>query len=131
MKKSLQLAATLVLALFAVQPVLAGLTCSMGITTSKPCAPDCGMAKGQMAADCPMSTKSAGTGCDKDCCRNMVPVGVLLRAANFKPKTGRVEFVFAAAPLNVAGAAASATPPPNLSAASPPARYILYQVFRI
>jgi len=131
MKKLLQIAAVVLVALLAAQPALAGLLCTMGSPMSRPGAPSCGMVMSQMALDCPMASQSLGPVCESNCCKDCLPQVVAQLTAASKPQNERAEFV-AVAPQTMAGARdLRAIQSSGLAESSPPPRYILLQVFRI
>jgi hypothetical protein len=84
-----------------------------------------------MGMSCPMQHQVAASGCGQSCCHDTLPQGIVLLAAGVKPKTGSAAII-AVAPRLVtdADAAFVGAPPGNIVAAAP-ARYILFQVFRI
>ena len=131
MKRLLQFVAIAVIVLLAAQPALAGMSCEMGTSASRQCAPCCHKAMSRIGMSCPMHHQVAASGCDQSCCKDALPRGVALLAAGVKPKAGRAEFI-AIAPRLVSDTDApfTAAPPGNIVAAAP-ARYILFQVFRI
>ncbi len=95
------------------------------------CAPDCGMSMSQMGMDCQMPMQIAGTGCDMNCCHNAFLQGIVPPASGLKQKvlrTAQFELVPQAAtdPATIFVAA-----PPGSITSTAPARYILFQVFRI
>ncbi len=131
MKRTLQLVALAVAVLLAAQPALAGLPCAMGTPACGPCAACCHGHMSQMGMGCSMPDQMAGTACDQNCCQVGLPQVVAQLAAGAKPKAGRTEYV-AATPMMVADAGpAFSAPPPVPYIAAAPARYILFQVFRI
>jgi hypothetical protein len=131
MKRFLQFVAVVVVALLAAQPALAGMSCEMGTPASRHCAPCCDKGMSHMGMACPMQHQVAASGCGLSCCNDALPRGVALLAAGVKPKAGRVEFI-AVAPRLVADTHATfVSAPPGYSVAAAPARYILFQVFRI
>jgi len=131
MKRFIQFAAFIAVALLAAQPALAGLPCEMGTSASGHCAPCCHKAMSRMGMDCPMHHQVTASGCGQSCCHDALPLGVAELAAGVKPKAGRTDF-FAVAPqiASEANAPFVAAPPGNTCARAP-ARYILFQVFRI
>ncbi len=131
MKWFLQIVAVVAGALLAAQPALAGLSCEMGTPTGGHCAPCCREAMNRMGMDCPMQQQAAATGCDQNCCSDALPQGVAELTSGVKPKIVIAKF-FAVAPRLVTDAGtAFAAAPPGKTAAAAPARYILFQVFRI
>lgn len=131
MKRFIQFVAVVVIALLAAQPALAGMKCEMGTPTDGQRAPCCHKAMSRMGMDCPMHHQVTASDCDQSCCNDALPQGVALLAAGVKPKAGKVD-CFSVAPRMVAVSDAPfvAAPPGNTFAAAP-ARYILFQVFRI
>jgi hypothetical protein len=140
MKRLLQIAALISVVLLAGQPAFAGLPCAEGAATKMGCAVGCTMSMSQagamqMGADCPMPAQAATSGCGQNCCQHGLLQGLTQPVATSQSKkqfkTGRTTH-FAAAPQMILSASPTiAAPPPDLSIASPPARYILFQVFRI
>jgi hypothetical protein len=131
MKRLLQFVAVVMVAMLAAQPALAGMQCEMGTSASGHRAPCCHKAMSRMGMNCPMHYKVAATGCDQNYCHDALPQGVALLAAGVKPKAGRAQFI-AVAPQMVAEAdAAYGYASPGNAVAAAPARYILFQVFRI
>jgi hypothetical protein len=131
MKRVLQFVAVVVVAMLAAQPALAGMQCEMGTAAIGHCAPCCHKVLRHMGMDCPMPHQVAASGCDQSCCHDALPRGVALLAAGVKPKAGRVEFIAVAPPMVAEADAAFMAAPPGYSVAAAPARYILFQVFRI
>lgn len=131
MKRFLQIVALAVVASLAAQPALAGVTCAMGIPANASCAPDCGMSMSQMGMDCQVPMQMAGTGCDMNCCHNAFLQGIVPTATGLKQKALRTAD-FALVPEAVTDQATIiVAAPPGSSATAAPARYILFQVFRI
>src|SRR5271157_739325 len=131
MKRFIQFVAVVMVALLAAQPALAGMQCEMGTPASGHCAPCCHKAMSHMGMDCPMQHQVTALGCDQNCCHDALPQGVALLAAGVKPKAGKVD-CFAVAPQMVTESnAAFVAAPPGSKIATAPARYILFQVFRI
>jgi len=131
MKRFFQVVSVVVVALLAAQPALAGLPCEMGTSASGHSAPCCHKAMHQMAMDCQMPHQIAGTGCAPSCCHDASPQVVAQLASGAKPKAGRTVY-FTVAPQTVADAGtALVAAPPGIIVSTPPARYILFQVFRI
>jgi hypothetical protein len=131
MKRFLQFVAIVVVALLAAQPALAGMQCEMGTPASTHCAPCCHKAMRPMGMICPMSHQVAASGCDQSCCHDALPQGAALLAAGVKPKAGRAEFIAVVPQMLEESDAAFAGAPPGSTVAAAPARYILFQVFRI
>jgi hypothetical protein len=131
MKRFLQFVAVVVVALLAAQPALAGMQCEMGTSARMHCASCCHKAMSHVGMDCPMQNQVAASGCDQSCCHDALPRGVALLAAGVKPKAGRAEFIAVALPMVAESDAAFMAAPPGNSVAAAPARYILFQVFRI
>jgi hypothetical protein len=131
MKRILQFVAVVVIALLAAQPALAGMSCEMGTPASMHCAPCCHKAMSRLGMSCPMHHKVAASDCDQNCCHNALPQGVALLAAGVKPKAGSAEFIAVAPRLVTNADAAFVGAPPGNTVAAVPARYILFQVFRI
>ncbi|MGA2216871.1 MAG: hypothetical protein ABSG51_02210 [Terracidiphilus sp.] len=129
MKRVLQVAAVVVIAVLAAQPALAGVTCGMLTVARTACVSPCGMAMSQMGMDCPMPEHVAGTGCLQECCRHGFPQGVV-QSAGVKPKTGGTELIMVS-PAMTPDASLSFAPARDFIIASAPPRYILLQVFRI
>lgn len=131
MKRLLQIVALAVVASLASQPALASVPCAMGAPAKAPCVPDCGMSMSQMDMDCQMPLQIAGTGCDLNCCHNIFLQGIVPSASGFKQKALRTAHFALMPPIVTdAGTVFVAAPPGNTSTAAP-ARYILFQVFRI
>lgn len=131
MKRLFQFVAVAVVALLAAQPALAALPCNMGAPVCGPCAHCCGKTMSHMGMACQMPHMIAGVGCDQNCCHDALPRAVAQLTAGSKPKVGRTEYL-AAMPQVVAGVdLAFVAAPPGKAAAAAPARYILFQVFRI
>jgi hypothetical protein len=130
-KKILQLAVLVTIALLAMQPAFAGQVCAQGMPVTGGCVPGCTMAMSQMGADCPMSLQVTSTDCEQNCCSAGLPLGVAQSATGVNLKAGRtVYFAAVLQPIADAGAVCAATPPSNLDSTAP-ARYILFHVFRI
>jgi hypothetical protein len=131
MKRFLQFVAVVMVVLLTAQPALAGMSCEMGTPASGHRASCCHKAMSRVGMNCPMHHKIAASGCEQSCCYDALPQGVALLAAGVKPKAGRAD-CFIVVPRMVAEADAPfvAAPPGNTIAAAP-ARYILFQVFRI
>jgi hypothetical protein len=84
-----------------------------------------------MGMACHMPHKATRSGCDQNCCHDALPKAVAHLTVGAKPKAGGTVY-FAAVPQMVADADASfAAEPPGKAAIAAPARYILFQVFRI
>jgi hypothetical protein len=131
MKRLFQFVAVVVVALLAAQPALAALPCNMGAPACGPCAHCCGKTMSHMGMACQMAHKIAGAGCDQNCCHDALPRAVAQLTAGVKPKAGGTVYL-ASEPQIVAGTDASlVAEPPGKPAAAAPARYILFQVFRI
>jgi hypothetical protein len=131
MKRVFQFVAVVVVALLATQPALAGLPCNMGAPACGPCAHCCGKTMSHMGMACQMAHKVAGAGCDQNCCHDALPRAVAQLTAGVKPKAGGNVYL-ASVPQTVSDADASfVAAPPGKPAAAAPARYILFQVFRI
>jgi hypothetical protein len=141
MKKLFQIVALAIGTLLAAQPALAGLPCAVGTRSAAGCAPDCGVAMSQtppariasssMAADCPMSPQISSDGCAQNCCGNHLSQEVAKPASGAKSDIGRSQHF-----VSIAESLAFATPafvliPYTILDSTPPARYILFQVFRI
>jgi hypothetical protein len=131
MKKLIQFVAVALVAVLAVQPALAGLTCGMMPSASVPCASKCEMAMHRMGASCPMRHHDTGSGCQQDCCRHGWPPAVVQSAFKATPKPSATPFLLAVPVPASAGIAAFAVPPPEDIGASGPDRHVLLQVFRI
>lgn len=131
MKRFLQFVAVIIAVLLATQPALAGMSCEMGTPASMHCAPCCHKAMSRMGMDCPMQHQVAASGCDQSCCSDALPQGVVLLAAGVKPKAGKAEFVAVAPQVVATTGAAFVSAPPGNAVTAAPARYILFQVFRI
>jgi hypothetical protein len=131
MKRLIQFVAVVMVALLAAQPALAGMSCEMGTPASGHCAPCCHKAMSHMGTDCPMQHQVTTTDCDQSCCHDALPQGVALLAAGVKPKAGSAEFIAVAPRLVMDADAAFVGAPPGSAVAAAPARYILFQVFRI
>jgi hypothetical protein len=141
MKRLIQFVAVAVVVLLVAQPALAGLPCASGVAAGNGCAPDCGMAMGQMSsaqmsssqmsADCGMSPQISSDGCAQNCCIDRISQGIAQPAAGAKSAAGKtMQFVPAAeAPASAAPVFAH-SPRTSFSSTAPP-RYILFQVFRI
>jgi hypothetical protein len=131
MKRYLQIVAVVMVAILAAQPALAAMSCEMGTPASGHRALCCHKAMARMGMGCPMHHQVAAAGCEQNCCNYALPQGVAQLATGSKPKTGSVEFI-AVAPRLVTGAdAVFVGAPPGNTVAAAPARYILFQVFRI
>jgi hypothetical protein len=131
MKRLLQFVAVAVIVLLAAQPALAGMQCDMGTPSSGQCAPCCHKAMSHMGMGCPMQHQISVAGCGESCCKDALPRGVVLLAPGVKPKAGRAEFIAMAPRLVTDADAAFVGAPPGNAVTSAPARYILFQVFRI
>ena len=131
MKRLLQFVAVVLVALLAAQPALAGMQCEMGTPASMHCAPCCHKAMSHMGMGCPMQHQVTASGCGQNCCHDALPQGVALLAAGVKPKAGRAEFLAVVSQMAAEADAPVVTAPPGYSVAAAPARYILFQVFRI
>jgi hypothetical protein len=85
----------------------------------------------QMGMDCQMPHQIAGTGCGQNCCHNAFPQGIVPSASGAKPKAFRTAHFALITPAatdcgyGLCGRAA------RKRYAAAPARYILFQVFRI
>ena len=131
MKRALPIAVALLAALLVAQPALAGLNCGMTIAPGIPCAPACGMAMSQMAADCPMHQSPSDIGCLEDCCRTNALPAIVQPVSKFKLRVIASPIALA---LPLCVAASSRLLFVHLPAdlhASPPPRCILFRVFRI
>jgi hypothetical protein len=87
---------------------------------------------GPMSMDCPMSQQqTVSNGCEQNCCHAALPQAVAQLASSARAKSGRtVHFIAASKIVSNAGPSfVAALPTRSVSAA--PARYILFQVFRI
>jgi hypothetical protein len=124
MRRLLQIAATLVITLLALQPALDGLACSLSM------GPACPMGMGTMSPDCPMAQQTAQAGCP-DCRNHALPQSAVMTAILIKPKSGATSPMIAtvAEPLPVQAASAAGYMP--AASSSPPPLYVLNQVFRI
>ena len=129
MRRRVQFVAVLVIALLALQPILAGVPCAFGM--SETCAAGCPMAMNGMGPDCPMTGRMTTADCPSDCCTHTLP-----QAAMFPATPGRVKLAVpahsAVLPEIVFTPGQAPAPQAQIEAriASPP-RYILNQVFRI
>jgi hypothetical protein len=136
MKKLLQIVAVVVVVVLAAQPALAGLPCAVGASSTAGCVPGCGMAMGQMSStqmgpDCGMSTQISSDGCAQNCCIERLSQGFVQPASSAKSDTARaLHFVPAALPLAIETQSVAVTTR-TIPDSTPPARYILFQVFRI
>jgi hypothetical protein len=84
-----------------------------------------------MGMNCPMPHQVAASGCVQSCCHDALPQGVALLSAGEKSKAARTMlFVPAAQMGSIARPVFQVSPPEDIVAAAP-ARYILFQVFRI
>ena len=131
MKKLLQIVAVALVAVFAAQPTLAGLTCGIMPVSNVASAPKCDMGMDAMGASCPMHHDSTGSGCLQDCCRNGWPPAVVQSASKTKQKTSGTPFLPAIPTLATTPAATITAAPPEDIVAAAPDRHILLQVFRI
>lgn len=129
MKRFAQLVAVLAIALFAIQPALAGMSCMPN--QSAACVPGCPMAMDSMGADCPVAGQAMASECLPNCCTHGVSPAIAplvpserLRLAMFLISAARPDAG------QSAKTAASFFAPIESRAVSPP-RYILNQVFRI
>lgn len=131
MKRFLQFVALVVIALLAAQPALAAMSCEMGTSASGHHAPCCHKVMSHMGMGCPIHHQVTAAGCDQNHCHDALPQSVALLSAGVKPKAGRADFI-AVMPRMVAEAGAPfVAAPPGKTVAAAPARYILFQVFRI
>jgi hypothetical protein len=131
MKRLLQFVAFIMVAMLAAQPALAGMQCGRGTPASGQRAACCHKAMSRMGMNCPMHHKVAATGCEQSTCNDALPRGVVLLAAGIKQKAGRAEFIAVAPRLVLDADAPFGSAPPGNAVAAAPARYILFQVFRI
>jgi len=131
MKRFIQFVAVVVIALLAAQPALAGMQCEMGTPASGHCAPCCHKAMSHMGMDCPMPHQVADSGCGQNYCHDALPQGVALLAAGVKLKAGKTEFLVVMPQMVAEANAPFVAAPPGNKVAAAPARYILFQVFRI
>jgi hypothetical protein len=131
MKTLLKLVAVILVALLAAQPALAGMQCEMGTSASGHRATCCHKAMTRMGMNCPMHHKVAASGCDENCCHDALQQGVAQLSAGVKPKAGRAEFIALASRSVLDSYAPFGSAPPGNAVAAAPARYILFQVFRI
>lgn len=129
MKRIAQFAAALALALFVVEPALAGLPCAFGLPAA--CAPDCPMLMSGMGADCPMAGPMAASDCPQNCCAHAVAqaIATVVAAENLKTAAHTTAL---ATPIEVGTTRLAAAHGGAIGARveSPPL-YLLNQVFRI
>ena len=131
MKRLLKFVAVVMVAMLAAQPALAGMQCEMGTPANGHRASCCHKAMSRMGMNCPMHHKVAATGCDQNCGNDALPQGIAQLAAGVKPKAGKAEFIAVAPRLVADEDAAVRSAPPGNAVAAAPARYILFQIFRI
>jgi hypothetical protein len=126
MKRLLQIVALAVIGIVAGQPVLAGFTCTVGMSSV---APHCSRAM-QMGMACHHAQQAVGLQCRQGSCQNCSLQDAAQFSAGAKPKTGTsaLPAAFHAIP---AATEAFASRPPGPPALSAPDRCVLFQVFRI
>jgi hypothetical protein len=74
MKRLFQIAALMVVALLATEPLIAANPCSMEKHPAGQCARCCNEAMSQMShGSCPMHSGMKSTGCDQNCCQHSLP----------------------------------------------------------
>jgi hypothetical protein len=128
MKRLIQFAAVLTIALMAGSPVAEALACStlMGEGTAA-----CPMGMSEMGPDCPMAQQMAGDGCAQECCNHALPLMPTPLLIPVKPRIASpsqfIALILASPDAEQSAIAKSKGPPPSIS----PPRYILNRVFRI
>jgi hypothetical protein len=129
MKRRIQFAAFLVIALLAVQPALAVLPCVQGAPVA--CTPGCPMAMSGMGPDCQMTGNTATGNCPQNCCSQALP---RVLAPLEAPKQLHLSMLVSPSALSFAVPAAElslAVPAPIDARAASPPPYLLNRVFRI
>ena len=129
MKGFSRIVAVAVIGVLAAFPVMARVTCAMGMAAKAPCTHHCHRGMGAKAVGCSMPLQAGRTGCDENCCQNGMQQGVFQRDA--KPKAVKAEFVAILAPAVVSQGKVLAGLPVHRRVDTGPPRYILLQVFRI
>lgn len=128
MKRFIQFAAVLTIALMAGSPVAEALACStlMGEGTGA-----CTMGMSEMGTDCPMAQPMAAGGCAQECCNHALPLVPAPLLIPVKPRIASpsqfIALILASPDAEQAAIAKSTGPSPSTS----PPRYILNRVFRI
>ena len=124
--KFVAMAAVGVLAAF---PVMARVTCAMGMAAKAPCTHPCHRAMGAKAMGCSMPLQAGRTGCDENCCQNGMQQGIVRLDA--KHKAVKVELAAILPPAALSEGKVFANLPPEGRVDAGPPRYILFRVFRI
>jgi hypothetical protein len=85
----------------------------------------------QIGMSCQMPHQIAGTGCGQNCCHNAFPQGIFPSATGAKPKAFRTAHFALITPAATDAGTVFVAAPPGSATTAAPARYILFQVFRI
>lgn len=110
-------------------PVMARVTCALGMAARVPCTHQCHRAKGGKALSCSMPFQAGRTGCAENCCQNGMQQGVI--RADAKPKVLHAELIAILPPAAVSGENLLSYLPVDGRVDTGPPRFILFQVFRI
>ena len=129
MKRIVQFAAILAIALLLVQPALAASACLFGPAVA--CVTGCPMAMGGMRPNCPMSSQMVASSCPMDCCSHSAsqatePVATADKMRAVAQPLTLAEF----AVIPISNPALAAREINEIRGVSPPLT-ILNQVFRI
>ena len=128
MKRLLQVAATGVIAVLALQPAPVGLACTLQMPASGTACP---MGMTEMTPDCPMAQQMADAGCMQQCCNHGLPRIAAPALTLVKPRSGGAAAVMARIPVVPETALATPSLSWQTADSGPPPRYLLNRVFRI
>ena len=129
MKLFCKFVAMAVVGVLAAFPVMARVTCAMGMAAKAPCTPHCHMAIGARARGCSMPFQADRTGCDENCCQNGMQQGIV--RINAKAKAVKADLVAILPPAAVSEGRVFVSLPVDGRVDTGPPRYILFRVFRI
>jgi hypothetical protein len=129
MKRFAQFVCLLAIAILGIQPVFAGIACTLAGADT--CVPDCPMAMGAMAADCPMAGQMAMSDCPPDCCTHTISQAIASPAAPEKFRLVISAVLMALPGTSIAERASAPSFAPIESRSGSPPLYLLNQIFRI
>lgn len=129
MKGFYRIVAVAVIGVLAAFPVMARVTCAIGMAAKAPCTPHCHMAMAAKTMGCTMPFQAGPNGCDENCCQNGMQQGVVKTDA--KPKALKADLVAILLPAVVSEGRIPANLPVDGRVDTGPPRYILFRVFRI